>query len=243
MNTVKPLQRIKKSRSAPVDGSLKRVIGFALVLGVAATVGAGTTNELLPARLGQTQTHFALFLTNVQNAICVLEQHGVQFDPSERPALAALHRSSPPAPEAIIQQLLASHILFDVHINPEMRVKVNAGAAAAGLVKDEWQFFLARIQNESGTTAPLQISVLSPDAWLEAEVVTVTNLPATLSGAPLDYRVVKLRSHETGPREARIGLHVGQGTQDLGFRNEVDILFECQTKPAAAGKPPQPRSP
>ena len=29
-------------------------------------------------------------------------------------------------------------------------------------------------------------------------------------------------------REAKLSFNVGQGTQDLGFRNETDILFTCQ---------------
>ena len=137
---------------------------------------------------------------------------------------------------------LARCTLFEVQINPEMRVKVNAGPAPAELVVGEWQFFLVRIQNDSGTTAPLQLSVLNPEPWLAAEVVATTNLPA-LSGAALEYRIVKLRSLEEGKREARISLHVGQGTQDLGFRNEVDILFDCRTKPSATANQPSSSTP
>jgi hypothetical protein len=69
-------------------------------------------------------------------------------------------------------------------------------------------------------------------------MVEGTNLPVALSGAPLEYRLVKLRSRETGQREGRISLHVGQGTQDLGFRNEVDILFDCRPKAPV----PEPQS-
>lgn len=142
-----------------------------------------------------------------------------------------------------IGRVLDRHTLFRVNINPELRVKVNQGGATARLVPGEWTFFLARIENESGTTAPLQINlpppanVPKPVAWLEAEVVGRTNLPVTLSGAPLEYRLVRLRSREIGRREARISLHVGQGTQDLGFRNEVDILFNSSSKPAVPDKP------
>lgn len=240
---MKPLQPIKKSRNAPADGPLKRVLGCALALGVAVTVGAATTNELLRASPDTERTGSASLRTNVQIVIGVLEQQDVHFDPSERTALAALHRSGSTATEATMEQLLAPHTLVDVHINPEMRVKVNAGAAPAELVIGEWQFFLVRIQNDSGTTAPLQISVINPEPWLAAEVVATTNLPLVLSGAALEYRVVKLRSREAGKREARISFHVGQGTQDLGFRNEVDMLFDCRTKPSTAANQLQSSQP
>ena len=49
-----------------------------------------------------------------------------------------------------------------------------------------------------------------------------------LSGLPLEYAILQLNSKVAGQREARIGFHVGQGTQDLGFRNAIDVLFDCQ---------------
>ena len=53
-------------------------------------------------------------------------------------------------------------------------------------------------------------------------------LNARLSGLPLEYRVVQIYSRDAGKREAKLEFDVGQGTQDLGFRNEVNVLFECQ---------------
>ena len=40
--------------------------------------------------------------------------------------------------------------------------------------------------------------------------------------------MVQLYSRDAGKREARMGFNVGQGTQDIGFRNEIDILFTCR---------------
>ena len=34
-------------------------------------------------------------------------------------------------------------------------------------------------------------------------------------------------TRDAGKREANIGFNVGQGTQDIGFRNSVPILFQC----------------
>src|SRR5581483_6667107 len=39
--------------------------------------------------------------------------------------------------------------------------------------------------------------------------------------------VIQLYSRDSGRREAQIGFNVGQGTQDIGFRNAADILFRC----------------
>ena len=152
-----------------------------------------------------------------------------------QPASGQLERTGDSVGAATPEPELRRQTLFQMHINPEMRVKVTTGLASPTLVQNEWRTFLVRIENESGTTAPLQITVLNPtdaqsgtNAWLQAEVVADTAMPATLSGQPLEYRVVRLRSLVAGKREAQISLHVGHGTQDLGFRNEVDILFQCQ---------------
>src|SRR5262249_35962629 len=47
----------------------------------------------------------------------------------------------------------------------------------------------------------------------------------TLSGLVLEYRIVQLYSRDSGKREATLTFDVGQGTQDLGYRNEIPILF------------------
>jgi hypothetical protein len=49
-----------------------------------------------------------------------------------------------------------------------------------------------------------------------------------LSGLPLEYRMIELYSRDVGRREAKLVFDVGQGTQDLGFRNEVNLLFHCE---------------
>src|SRR4026208_2347632 len=58
-------------------------------------------------------------------------------------------------------------------------------------------------------------------------MVDAQPLRQKLSGLPLDYRIVQLYSRDAGKREARISFNVGQGTQDLGFRNDADILFDA----------------
>ena len=50
-------------------------------------------------------------------------------------------------------------------------------------------------------------------------------LKPTLSGLELEYRILQLYSRDVGRREAKLTFHVGQGTQDLGFRSEVALLF------------------
>ena len=63
--------------------------------------------------------------------------------------------------------------------------------------------------------------------WLELQSFNKQPLSQTLSGLPLEYRILQLYSRDVGQREAKFSFNVGQGTQDLGFRNELDVLFTC----------------
>lgn len=234
-----PLLLMRKSQNVRADKLALLVFCVAFVLSSAIAQGGATVN---PTPRTQEQIRIASLITNVHNVVAVLEQHGVRFNSSDLNSLTNLVSSS--SSEAI-ERILSRHILFQVHINPEMRVKVARGSATASLHSGAWRYFLARIENESGTTAPLQGEspqrignpAAASDAWLEMKIHDDASLPAKLSDQPVEYRVIALRTEVAGQREARINFHVGQGTQDIGFRNEVDILFHC-----APNKPDQAAS-
>lgn len=156
-----------------------------------------------------------------------------------------------------IQRILDSHCLVSLTINPEMRVKAIQGPAQPELLADGWRTFLIKVQNEAGATAELRVispqaqsvhdspgkqtpsdkhyrknevaaRALPPDQrWLDLEMFGKQPLRKDLSGLALEYRVLSLYSRDAGQREAKLAFNVGQGTQDLGFRSEVDILFRC----------------
>lgn len=150
-----------------------------------------------------------------------------------------------------LQQLLDPLCLITVNINPESRVKLAAGAAKPTLDQRGWSNFLIKVVNEAGVTAPL--NCLSPQAepmvkrssssanpkivispadsnrrWLDIAMVTAQPMTANLSGLAIEYRILQLYSRDAGAREATLSMHVGQGTQDLGFRSEIPILFQCR---------------
>ena len=49
-----------------------------------------------------------------------------------------------------------------------------------------------------------------------------------LGGLRLEYKLIQIQSRDAGPREARLRFDIGAGTQDLGFRGDLDILFACE---------------
>src|SRR5205085_2803018 len=61
--------------------------------------------------------------------------------------------------------------------------------------------------------------------FLDIQMFDRQPLRPHLSGLAVEYRILQLYSKDAGKREAKLIFDVGQGTQDLGFRSEVDILF------------------
>ena len=177
---------------------------------------------------------------------------GAPLTDDQRQALdAALAAKDAPEVVAGIQRVLEPLCLVNVHINPESRVKAAAGAAPPELMEHGWRVFLVKVHNEAGVTAPLRATspnaaplhdagnsdpdppeTIKPrdvrDRWLDLSLFDGQPLNKRLSGLPLEYRIVELYSRDRGPREARLAFDVGQGTQDLGFRSEVNLLFDCQ---------------
>jgi hypothetical protein len=141
-----------------------------------------------------------------------------------------------------IQRILDRHCLVGVEINPESRVKVQEGPAKPELVEQGWRTFLVKVINQAGITPVLVAE--SPNAgmlagseayavnrrWLDIRMFDKQPMRPRLSGLEVEYRILQLFSRDAGKREARVEFNVGQGTQDLGFRSQVDLLF--QAKPA-----------
>ena len=152
-----------------------------------------------------------------------------------------------------IQRVLDAHCLAEVHINAESRVKVAEGPVKKELVQQGWRSFLIKVRNEAGINP--QLVAESPNAapvyqrgrgarqkpmtddklvslsdvgprFLDLAMFDKQPLKPRLSGLGLEYRIIQLYSRDVGRREATLSFNVGQGTQDLGFRNEVPILFK-----------------
>ncbi|MCA9166650.1 MAG: CehA/McbA family metallohydrolase [Planctomycetales bacterium] len=189
--------------------------------------------------------------SQVRRLVQALEFLGQPLTPPQRQAIdAALEETDDAKCVEQIQKTLNPLCLLAVHINPESRVKVAAGHADKNLVEQGWQVFLVKVHNEAGVTAQLKVNSPNaaplykgstgspdpaesvrpqdvPDRWLDAQMFDGKPLVATLSGLPLEYRILQIYSRDHGQREATFAFNVGQGTQDIGFRNEVPVLFEC----------------
>ena len=61
--------------------------------------------------------------------------------------------------------------------------------------------------------------------FLDVQLYKNRPLTASLSGLLLEYAVVQVYSKDKGQREAQLSFNVGQGSQDIGFRNVIPLLF------------------
>ncbi len=191
----------------------------------------------------------------VKRLIEAMDYLGAPLNAADKQTLdKAINDTDAPRARRTIQDVLDKYCLLDIHINPESRVKVAQGAAKAELVEQGWRTFLVKVRNEANVTAQLRAespnalpvysrgkggSSVSPrpeqtisknevmNRWLEVAMFNKPPLTPQLSGLELEYRVIQLYSRDAGKREAKISFNVGQGTQDIGFRNDADVLFTC----------------
>ncbi|MFO1020870.1 MAG: CehA/McbA family metallohydrolase [Planctomycetales bacterium] len=149
-----------------------------------------------------------------------------------------------------IQKILDPYCLMMVTINPESRVSVAGGPAKKELTEQGWRNFLVKIQNDAGINPPLRVESPNaeplhkrstgspapkvtippsevPQRFLDVQLFNRQPQTPNLSGLNLEYRILQVYTRDVGKREAKIGFNVGQGTQDIGFRNMVPILFQC----------------
>jgi hypothetical protein len=149
-----------------------------------------------------------------------------------------------------IQHLLDPHVLVLVSLSPEARVKARRGPASVALQQGGYTPILLKVHNQSTVTKPLRIS--SPQAgpilmqsgtaygqlrdearpkkgrYLDLEIYTKQPMTEKLSGLEVEYAIALIHSIEAGKREVVLRFDVGQGTQDLGFRAEVPVLFNIR---------------
>jgi len=216
------------SRSAPACKWVPALLSLTL------TAAAATDPVVFPGVESQP------LIAQVKRLIEAREFTGDPFSAAMRKALdEAMAQTNSEGASAGIQKALDPLCLFTIQINPESRVKAARGPVLAQLVEQGWRQFLVKVVNEAGVTSVLRVQ--SPNAqrlhgspagdvanrWLELASFDSQPMQPRLSGLKVEYRLLQLYSRDAGKREAKFDFDVGQGTQDLGFRGEVDVLFDC----------------
>ena len=176
---------------------------------------------------------------------------GQPFPPTDHSAInAAIANPDASAATAELEKILDKYALAIVDINAESRVKVEPGPARPELVEGGTRLFLVKVINRANVTAPLRVASpnsgpvyiqskgspepkleLTPqnaaDRWADISIYDQPPMDRRLSGLALDYRILQIYSRDRGQRSAQISFNVGQGSQDIGFRNDILVLFDA----------------
>lgn len=179
---------------------------------------------------------------------------GSALSDSDQKRLRQLQKQKP-SPQIIeeVQAILDPYCIAVVEINPEARVKVDKGTAEPKLTQGGWTIFLVKVLNDAGVTSelkprspnalwPLHTTsgtpkvlpehVIQPgesiNRFLDLQMYTGRPLNANLSGQKLEYTVLQVYSKDAGSREVEVSFNVGQGTEDIGFRNSTHYLFDIK---------------
>lgn len=162
----------------------------------------------------------------------------------------AIGRADEAAAVRELESILDRHVLVNVDINPESRVKVEQGSAKPELVEGGTRLFLVKVVNHGNVTAVLNVESpnsgrvyipsngnpkpaieLTPrdsaERWADISLYQRPPMRKRLSGLALEYQILEVYSRDRGQRSAKISFNVGQGSQDIGFRNDVMILFNA----------------
>lgn len=161
---------------------------------------------------------------------------------------AAIGNADESAAVRQLEAILDRYSLLTVDINPESRVKVEQGAAKPELVEAGARLFLVKVVNNGHVTAtlnvespqsgnvfiksngnaapPLKLSAAeAKDKWADFSLYQRPPMNRRLSGLPLEYAILEVYSRDSGQRSAKISFNVGQGSQDIGFRNDLLLTF------------------
>ena len=192
------------------------------------------------------------------NVVRLLDALKVLGSPLPEETHVALLRAARARDIKHLQELLDPEVLFVVSLNPEIRVKVQRGPGKATLQQGGFVPLLVKVINQSTVARQLEImspqagpvyagaalGILrrqaqtelndnenierDPNRFLSVEMFSSPPMTARLSGLEVEYAIALVYCHDPGKREATIGFSVGSGTQDLGFRGEVPILFDAR---------------
>ena len=183
----------------------------------------------------------------VQEALSFLGQPLLAAD--SQAINAAMGRPEEAAAVTELERVLDQYALAIVTINAESRVKVEVGPAKPELEQEGTRLFLVKVTNAAGVTAKLQVQSensgevytpsdfspqpavkLTPEEakqrWADISLYDRNPVSERLSGLGLEYRILSIYSRDAGERSAKLSFNVGQGTQDIGFRNEATVLFK-----------------
>jgi hypothetical protein len=211
----------------------------------------GATAGATPQQVAQLAVPLQPLAQQVRRVATALAYLGQPLAPEDSRAIdEAVALKDEAAAVERIQTTLDRYALAVVRVNPESRVSVDPGPAKPELVESGTRLFLVKVLNEAQVTAPLRVdspnggnvfirSDGSPEPkralsdrdarerWASISIFDKQPMARRLSGLAVEYVILEVFSRDSGQRSAQLAFSVGQGTQDVGYRNDLPVLFNA----------------
>lgn len=194
------------------------------------------------------------YFAAVGRAIEVLANLGAPITRKDAEEITMLAQQNDDAAVDAAEKILDQYTVVRVVTEADGFGDVTVGGAQKTLVEQGWRPFLVRVSNKIGTKVRLTVESAFPlvmsagtgavragipdtinmgpyldQAWLSSSMYEAPPLGTTLSGAPVEYRVVQLYSRDRGRRETALNAYTatdawaakefpGRGTQ---------LSFDC----------------
>jgi len=237
-----------KAQSVPASLFTRRQL---LVL-----VSAATGSKILPAWTAELggiapQPYFA----EVNRALEALAKLGEPISAADAQQLAPLSRQNDRAAVEAAEKILDRYTVARVAVDAVGAAQITAGGAQRTLVEQGWRLFLIRIANPLVRVAKFSESpwIQSPSAmsrepksislaqradladtlnkaplikemWLKSELYE----PGTLSGSPVEYRVIQLFSRDRGQRSTKFWFTATEDMMAAYMGGKSELLdFNC----------------
>jgi hypothetical protein len=204
-----------------------------------------------PAHHGSPVVRLQPFAVLAERVVSALDSLGEPLPAGDKADLERILASDDADAIERAQAILDRRVIARVEINPEARVKVLPGPARPDLVQAGTRVFLVKVVNQAGLTAPLRVNSpqsgpvsisswagdLTPEPartisahdiaerWADISLFDKPPLAPTLSGIALEYRILQVYSRDPGQLAAVLAFSVGQGTEDLGYRSDLAVVF------------------
>ena len=137
-----------------------------------------------------------------------------------------------PAPPELVEsgtRLFLVKVINEAGITARLEVKSpNSGDVYVQSTGDPKPAMELTPQQAADRWTDVSLFPLPATSWASLSLYQNPPMLPRLSGLAVEYQILSIYSRDAGKRSAIISFDVGQGTQDIGFRNDMMVLFTAR---------------
>jgi hypothetical protein len=137
-----------------------------------------------------------------------------------------------PAPPELVEagtRIFLVKVVNDAGVTARLEVKSpNSGDVYVQSTGDPKPAIELTPEQAADRWTDVSLFPLPTDSWASISLYQNPPMLTRLSGLAVEYQILSIYSRDAGKRSAIVSFNVGQGTQDLGFRNDMTVLFTAR---------------